>query len=95
MTALDVSTIALGLASQNAEQAGVSITFVHGFAEHLPFPDNSFDFITSCHTLEHVKDLRKACAEFKRVAQKNRGARAQTTLQIVYGQLPYSILFQA
>lgn len=35
--------------------------------EALPFGDASFDVVTCFHTLEHVRDLRRAIAELRRV----------------------------
>ena len=71
VTCLDVSDKALAKAQTNAEQEGVSsIAWVHGFAEKMPFADRSFDAITCCHTLEHVKSLESAISEMKRVATK-------------------------
>ncbi len=70
VTGLDVSAEALGQASARARKEGMVIEWKEGFAEELPFPDKSFDYVTCCHTLEHVKDLEKATAELKRVARK-------------------------
>jgi SAM-dependent methyltransferase len=70
VTAVDVSAEALRRARQKAELEHVLIDWQEGFAESLPFADRSFDYITCCHTLEHVKDLAKTVAEFKRVARK-------------------------
>ena len=70
VTGLDVSTEALNLARENAREQGVSIEWKLGLAESLPFPDKSFDYVTCCHTLEHVKDLAKATSELKRVARR-------------------------
>lgn len=39
-------------------------------AERLPFRSRSFDVVTSFHTLEHVRDLPRAIAELRRVAQR-------------------------
>ncbi|MDZ7363780.1 MAG: class I SAM-dependent methyltransferase [candidate division KSB1 bacterium] len=47
----------------------MQITWQQGFAENMPFSDKTFDYVTCCHTLEHVKDLDKAVAELKRVAR--------------------------
>lgn len=33
----------------------------------LPFPDNSMDYVVSCHLLEHVADTKAALKEFWRV----------------------------
>lgn len=41
--------------------------FIRGIGEKLPFEDNSFDFITSYQTLEHVQDVEKCLYEMFRV----------------------------
>ncbi|MCS6807191.1 MAG: class I SAM-dependent methyltransferase [Bacteroidota bacterium] len=69
VTCLDVSNEALRKAQAHAASADVAISWKQGFAEHLPFADNSFDVLTCCHTLEHVKDLATAIAEMKRVTR--------------------------
>jgi len=70
VTGLDVSTVALLYANQRATEAGLNINWKAGFAENIPFPDKSFDYVTCCHTLEHVKDLPRAASELKRVTRK-------------------------
>ena len=70
VTGVDVSAEALDCARERAKQEGVAISWREAFAESLPFPDKSFDYVTCCHTLEHVKDLEKATAELKRVARR-------------------------
>lgn len=46
------------------------IDYKQGTIEALPFADKSFDIVTCHHTLEHIRDIRKAVAELKRVARK-------------------------
>lgn len=41
--------------------------FVQGYAEALPFPDGSFDFLTMGYALRHVMDLERTFAEYHRV----------------------------
>ena len=41
--------------------------FVVGYAEKLPFPDNSFDFLTMGYALRHVTGLEDAFSEYRRV----------------------------
>ncbi|HWA27350.1 MAG TPA: class I SAM-dependent methyltransferase [Lacunisphaera sp.] len=41
--------------------------FVQGRAEALPFPDNSFDFLTMGYALRHVTDLEVTFREYQRV----------------------------
>ena len=51
---------------QNAKlPAGV--TLVEGYAEKIPFPDASFDFLSMGYALRHISDLSVAFREFHRV----------------------------
>lgn len=43
------------------------MTYVKGYVEHIPFPDDYFDCISSFNSLDHVKDLDLACREIQRV----------------------------
>ena len=70
VTGVDVSSEALKRAGERARLEHLTIQWREGFAESLPFPDKSFDYVTCCHTLEHVKDLAKAASELKRIARK-------------------------
>ena len=70
VTGLDVSDVALQYAKQRALEAGLQINWQEGFAENIPFADKTFDYVTCCHTLEHVKDLNRAAAELKRVTRR-------------------------
>lgn len=69
-TGLDVSSEALKLADEAAKKEHVSIEWKEGFAENIPFPNKSFDYVTCCHTLEHVRDLDATVKELKRVARE-------------------------
>lgn len=69
-TGLDVSDLSLKQLEERAQNLGVKIKTVQGFAEKLPFEDKSFDTIISCHTLEHVKGLSEMINELKRVASQ-------------------------
>lgn len=44
-----------------------ALKLMEGRAESLPFPDNSFDFLSMGYALRHVSDLGVAFAEFERV----------------------------
>ena len=44
-----------------------ALKLVEGRAEHLPFPDKHFDFLSMGYALRHVSDLGVAFAEFARV----------------------------
>lgn len=45
------------------------VSFVHGDATRLPFPDDSFDVVTMFDLLEHVEDDHAAAAEAMRVVR--------------------------
>lgn len=70
VTGMDVSSEALKIARDRASSLGLGIKWKEGFAERMPFDDKSFDYVTCCHTLEHVKDLPAAVCELKRVARR-------------------------
>lgn len=42
-------------------------------AEKLEFPDNTFDFVISINSFEHLKDVEKSVKELKRVLKKGGG----------------------
>jgi len=48
-----------------------NVPIKQGFAEDLPFADDSFDVVYSSHVLEHVNDEVKALDEMRRVLEKN------------------------
>lgn len=51
---------------QNA-QVPAGVKLVEGSAENIPFPDNSFDFLSMGYALRHISDLSIAFKEFHRV----------------------------
>src|SRR3954454_4673502 len=60
---VDVSTKALERSQARSADAHLSM----GLAEHLPFPDASFDVVASVGVMEHFLDDRVASAEIARV----------------------------
>ncbi len=50
-----------------AKPGGSQISLANGDAMHLPFPDNSFDCVTSAFLLRNVEDIRTAVGEMVRV----------------------------
>ncbi len=65
VTGLDASTYALDIA---LDKTGHQVDYYKGFAEDLPFDDNSFNHACLFTTLEFVDDPQKALAEAFRVA---------------------------
>jgi demethylmenaquinone methyltransferase/2-methoxy-6-polyprenyl-1,4-benzoquinol methylase len=64
VTALDQSEAMLTVARARNDQG---ITFVQGEAEHLPFPDASFDALTFTYLLRYVDDPAATLHELARV----------------------------
>ena len=50
-----------------AAPGGASVRFVQAFAEELPFPDASFDLVTSTMSFHHWADQRRGLREVRRV----------------------------
>lgn len=50
-----------------------STKFIKGVGEHLPFPSESFDCITTYQVLEHVQDLPRVVKEMLRVVKHSGG----------------------
>jgi len=71
VTVLDASAarIFAHQVSHPEKRPGLSIRFVIGVSELLPFGDAEFDFIVSQETLEHVFDVGKTLSEICRVAK--------------------------
>ena len=44
-------------------------TFLQGDAHELPFPDNCFDLVVSCETIEHLPQPERGVSEFHRVTR--------------------------
>ena len=66
VTGLDPSTYMLDLA---LKKIGHRTELYRGYAEDLPFDDNSFNYVCLFTTLEFVEDPQKALAEAFRVAK--------------------------
>jgi ubiquinone/menaquinone biosynthesis C-methylase UbiE len=66
VTGLDPSTYMLDIA---LEKIGKRADLYRGYAEDLPFDDNSFSYASLFTTLEFVEDHRKALEEAIRVAK--------------------------
>src|SRR5688572_17925940 len=62
ITCLDPSEGMMAVAKKK-----LAARFVTGRAEQLPFPDNSFDFLTMGYALRHVTALEEAFREYRRV----------------------------
>ena len=67
VTGLDISHTFVGIARDNARQAGVSVDFQQGDASSMPFVDGSFDLIVCQAAFKNFSRPRKALDEMHRV----------------------------
>jgi 2-polyprenyl-3-methyl-5-hydroxy-6-metoxy-1,4-benzoquinol methylase len=69
ITGTDISAPNIRGAQQLAVEWDVDVTFIQSDAEHLPFPDNSFDMVLSSHVLEHLPNYFQGLRELYRVTR--------------------------
>ncbi len=62
-TGIDVSEVLI----RKAQQENPENTYLLADATTLPFPDNSFDVVTSCDNLEHIQEYRQVIKEMVRI----------------------------
>ncbi len=68
VVAVDLTEAMLEQGRRLAEERGLTnITFQNGDVEQLPFPDASFDLVTSRYSAHHYPHPQAALREFKRV----------------------------
>jgi SAM-dependent methyltransferase len=65
LVGIDVSPIAIELAAKRLPEAELHV----GDAEHLPFPDSTFDVVTCLGSLEHFPSPEHGAAEIARVVR--------------------------
>jgi SAM-dependent methyltransferase len=69
VTGLDLTPKLLDVARARAQETGVDVRWIEGDAEELPFPDGSFDRVTSCFGVIFAPRHRVAASELARVAR--------------------------
>lgn len=67
MHGIDTNAPLLELAGKRMAAAGYDIDFRTGFAENLPWPDQSMDLCLAIELLEHVPEWKKSLNEFARI----------------------------
>jgi len=67
LTGVDLSPVMLAAAAKRAADLGLTVELSEADAEHLPFPDASFDTVVCTLALCSVVDDRAAIAEMHRV----------------------------
>ena len=67
VTGIDVSPRSIEIARAHAAQSGLSIDYRVGSGTNLTFENNSFEAVSCCDTLEHIRDWKQVIAEASRV----------------------------
>ena len=67
VTGVDLAPSAIDLARANFEQQGLHARLEVADGEHLPFPDNSFDFVFAHGVVQYTADPRRLVEECRRV----------------------------
>ncbi|MFA4954188.1 MAG: class I SAM-dependent methyltransferase [Patescibacteria group bacterium] len=67
VTAIDLTPNAVELTKKRLALYGLQATVLEADAEHLPFPDESFDYVMAWGCLMHTPDTEGAIREIRRV----------------------------
>ncbi|MBD2074109.1 3-demethylubiquinone-9 3-O-methyltransferase [Phormidium sp. FACHB-592] len=67
MSGLDQSAQSIAAAQAHANQNHLAINYRAGNAEHLPYPDNTFDCVLCFDVLEHLSNVSKVIAQIHHV----------------------------
>ena len=87
---VDMSSEMLARAKGNVSQTHLAnISFQGAPAEHLPFPDQTFDVVISSGVFNLIPDKVKALEEVLRVMK--RGGRLMMADQVLTGSLPEDV----
>lgn len=71
VTCLDATKAMLDVGKREAQKSNLNnMTFIEGFVEDLPFPDESFDIVVSRLAFHHFVEIEKPFFEMKRVLKK-------------------------
>ncbi|WP_160721354.1 demethylmenaquinone methyltransferase [Bacillus sp. USDA818B3_A] len=93
VSGLDFSQNMLNVGKEKVKELGLEqVTLIHGNAMELPFPDNSFDYVTIGFGLRNVPDYLQVLKEMQRVLKPGGMAVCLETSQptlIGYKQLYY------
>ncbi len=69
VTGIDISKYMLEKSRYNAERLRLTVNFMHGDAEKLPFDDGSFDIVMNRYLLWTLPDPKTAVNEWSRVVK--------------------------
>lgn len=67
VTGLDISPASIAIARAHAANNGLRIDYRVGSGTDLPFDQKSFDAVSCCDVLEHIRDWKQVLGEARRV----------------------------
>jgi 2-polyprenyl-6-hydroxyphenyl methylase / 3-demethylubiquinone-9 3-methyltransferase len=67
VTGIDTSSRSIAAAKAHAARSGLAIEYHVGSGTSLPFESQSYDVVSCCDVLEHIRDWRQVVAEVARV----------------------------
>lgn len=67
VSGIDQSVKCIIKAQEHAAISGLEIDYKQGFAENMPYMNNTFDIVICVDVLEHVADLKKTISEIYRI----------------------------
>ena len=95
-TGIDLSRASLERARRRCEMAGYSPDLQEADAEHLPFPENTFDIVYSYGVMHHSPDTAQCIREARRVLRTGRrSARYDLPPSFAHGTAPLGALWLA
>lgn len=68
---VDIALRWLTICKKRLEESSIEIPLICCCAEYLPFPDNCFDRVIACATIEHTQDQNAVLSESHRVLKRN------------------------
>ena len=68
---IDISGDMINAAKAKAKSSDADVDFRVGDVEHLPYDDNSFDYVTCAHSFHHYPHKKRAMREMFRVLKNN------------------------
>lgn len=77
---VDIAEDMMEIGRQHAKERGVTVEFLFGEGEHLPFADNSFDAVINSRVIWTLVDPQQSFAEWKRVLKP--GGKAMSFIRI-------------
>lgn len=85
VAAVDLSPGMLAVARDAAKREGIAVEWHEGRAEHLPFPDQSFDLVLCQFALMFFADRQAALKEMRRVLKAGSNGSNRVALSVFQG----------